>query len=173
MKKIIFAFSLLIATGVGLMSFKSTSNSYLSESNEIEEAFPAWLAALLGIEVDYVRGMRQETSSGSVECLGRGMCSLHVGAGGITQSMNGLLGKPHSVDHSFAGFDDLGNMFILVFNPGGDEWRGTTFIMDGDFAVPLDLAAKFGKASYVIKKGSYIIERDASKSWVAVRFMKR
>ncbi len=173
MKKVISVFCVALAMIVTMMSFQNSTavkKNALTENVILEEeALPAWLLALLGIEVDYVRGMRVNTGE---DCTGRGMCELHVGGSGISQPVDNLLNQNHAKDHMYAGFDDLGNMFILVFNPSNPEWNGSTYIQDGDFVVPSELARKFNRNTYTVKKGNYSIERDGTGKWVAVRFVK-
>jgi len=176
MKKIILLFTVAALSAMTLMSFGGKKVSKITNKTEIvveEEGFPIWLLALTGIDFTYVRGMKQETSTGKVECMRRGICELSVGGTSIAKPVGELVKLRHNVNHSYLGFDDQGSMFILVFNPKSDEYTGNSFVMDGDFIIPADVAKRSNKSPYTIKKGSYTIERDASNSWVAIRFMKR
>ena len=175
MKRIILLFTVAAFSAMTLMSFSNKKISSTTKVTEtvVEEAFPIWLLTLLGVEFTYKRGMKQETSTGRVECMGRGVCELTVGGNGISKPVGELAKLRHDPNHTYLGFDDSGNMFILVFNPKSDEYSGNSFAMDGDFIIPADVAKRFNKSPYTIKKGSYTIERDASNSWAAIRFIRR
>jgi len=137
----------------------------------MEAPIPGWLIGLLtGFHVSWERGYKD---CGTCDCAHRGMCTFNGGLGnGLGTPIGDLMKQSYSRETRYAGFDQAGNMFILVFNPTSIDFSESSFYQDGDIQVPADLARYANMPVYTIRKGSYPIERDTAGKWIAVRFVK-
>ena len=98
------------------------------------------------------------------------MCSFTLEFGSKSYTEADLNGKPHNADEKYAGFDDAGNFFVLVYNPKEDTYLGSDFYFDQDFVIPTDLARQCGKSSYTVKKGAYKMQKDTRNNRVVIIF---
>lgn len=171
MKKVLFVFVIAVAmitsTSSNAMNvwsgdemFGNCVTNYEDDSN----------IGILGIsfKVSWERGAKNEEGV----CVGKGMCTFTLEFGSAAYTENDLNGKPHLADEKYAGYDDAGNFFVLVYNPKEDTYLGTDFYFDKDFVIPADFARKCGRPSYTVKKGAYKIQKDTRNNRVIIVFPK-